>query len=668
MWRSGTRSTRRCARCGRARSRQAPEHARRLRRVAHPQRDAAARRALAAPRRAAARRRLRGRGGRLRLGRRDGRVPGGASGPADPDRARPLRSRRDAQPGGRGGARRARGLPRAGRAARVVALARGAHRAAGARPRGRGVLAPDPRPRRERARPPATRGLGDVERRAALRPAHTRGLRESKARRAAPRLRLRQRELVPAARGVAAPSLPRDADRRGPRLGKARAPRRLGARLRARFDGGPLARPLAPLRVRADAAAARTASAPVWARDDRQPARARPRRRRLVAAPRALSRRRRGERGPPARRVAARARSRVRLAGGPVPRRPARPARRPAGGDGGRLMRILLVAHGFPPGATGGAEIYARAVARELARADEVVVVAREAQPERPEFSLREVGGEPFRLLLVNHTYRECRSFRDTYRDPRLGTLLARLFDEIRPDVAHVHHLTNLTTDGVELLASRGVPIVFTIHDYWLLCQRGQLLDLAYQRCGGPSPAGCARCLGLAGQGGEPLHAARRTLGRAAALLPPALAGSLTSAARGAARALVRGSGRAEAEIVDRQAHVRALAERVSLFLAPSRTLRERFVAAGFPAERIALHPYGHDHAPFGHGLRSSGPLRIGFVGSVMVSKAPHLVLEAFAGLPAGAATLTLHGHYSAYHGDDRYRGVLAPLLEQPGV
>jgi GT2 family glycosyltransferase/glycosyltransferase involved in cell wall biosynthesis len=324
-------------------------------------------------------------------------------------------------------------------------------------------------------------------------------------------------------------------------------------------------------------------------------------------------------------------------------------------------MRILLVAHGFPPAAAGGAEIYARALARELAREDEVVVVAREARPELPEFSRREQSGEPFRLVLVNHTYRECRTFRDTYRDPRMGDLLAALVDEIRPDVAHLHHLTNLTTDLVELIASRGVPIVYTLHDYWLICHRGQLLDLEYRRCAGPSPAGCVRCLGLAAQGGAPLYAARRALGR----LPAALAKPLVRLARRSARGL----GRDTTEIDERLDQVRSLTRRVSLFLAPSRTLRERFLAFGIPENRIALHPYGHEHDPLPSERRApSPPLRIGFVGSVMVSKAPHLVLQAFAGLPPGAATLRLFGHYSAYHGDDAYRGILEPMLDQPGV
>jgi GT2 family glycosyltransferase/glycosyltransferase involved in cell wall biosynthesis len=337
-------------------------------------------------------------------------------------------------------------------------------------------------------------------------------------------------------------------------------------------------------------------------------------------------------------------------------------------------MRILLVVHGFPPEASGGAEIYAQSVARELARGpdDEVVVLAREARPERPEFSLRDETCGPLRLIRVNHTYREVRSFRDSYRDERLSALLSGLIDAIEPDVAHLHHLTNLSTDLVELLASRQVPIVFTLHDYWLLCQRGQLLDLALARCAGPSPAGCARCLGLAARGGRLLPTARRLLQRAGERLPEPLARPLERAAAGSVRALgglSLGAARGADQIESRLAHVRGLLGHVALFLAPSRTLRDRFQDFGIPEHRIALHPYGHAHAPFAALRReASERLRIGFIGSLMVSKAPHLLLEAFAGLPPGRATLHLYGQISAYHGNDGYRRVLEPLLASPGV
>ena len=51
-----------------------------------------------------------------------------------------------------------------------------------------------------------------------------------------------------------------------------------------------------------------------------------------------------------------------------------------------------------------------------------------------------------------------------------------------------------------------------------------------------------------------------------------------------------------------------------------------------------------------------------------MISKAPHILLEAFQRLPPGTATLDVVGAHADYHGDSSYRNVLGPLLSTPGV
>ena len=40
-------------------------------------------------------------------------------------------------------------------------------------------------------------------------------------------------------------------------------------------------------------------------------------------------------------------------------------------------------------------------------------------------------------------------------------------------------------------LAARAIPCFVTLHDYWLICHRGQLLDVNYRVCAGPEPSGC---------------------------------------------------------------------------------------------------------------------------------------------------------------------------------
>jgi glycosyltransferase involved in cell wall biosynthesis len=288
-------------------------------------------------------------------------------------------------------------------------------------------------------------------------------------------------------------------------------------------------------------------------------------------------------------------------------------------------MRVLLVVHGFPPAAVGGTEIYVHDLACALKDrfGDEVHVMAREAAAGRPEPALRRERRDGIDVSWINNTFAGCRSFEYTYRNSRIRALAESVIDSFRPDVVHVHHLTCLSTDILEACACRGLPTVVTLNDYWLMCQRGQLLDLDYQRCPGPSAAACARCL----------HTG-------------------------------------EAEAARRIEHVRAMCAQVSLFLAPSRTMRERFLAFGIPGDRLVLARQGcaFEPGPKRTGRTAGEPLRLGFIGSLMISKAPHVLLEAFRHLPLGAASVRLFGAYSAYHGDDRYRGRLEALLRLPGV
>src|SRR5438132_740018 len=60
--------------------------------------------------------------------------------------------------------------------------------------------------------------------------------------------------------------------------------------------------------------------------------------------------------------------------------------------------------------------------------------------------------------------------------------------------------------------------------------------------------------------------------------------------------------------------------------------------------------------------------LRLGFLGSLMVSKGPDVLLEAIWHLPVGSVSVDFFGVYFAYHGDDSYRLRLEPLLRQHGV
>jgi glycosyltransferase involved in cell wall biosynthesis len=55
---------------------------------------------------------------------------------------------------------------------------------------------------------------------------------------------------------------------------------------------------------------------------------------------------------------------------------------------------------------------------------------------------------------------------------------IAALADEVKPDVAHFHNIhAHLTASIVSPLRKRGVPIVWTLHDYRLICPNTSLLS-----------------------------------------------------------------------------------------------------------------------------------------------------------------------------------------------
>ena len=151
-----------------------------------------------------------------------------------------------------------------------------------------------------------------------------------------------------------------------------------------------------------------------------------------------------------------------------------------------------------------------------------------------------------------------------------------RLHRWFRPDVAHVHHLTCLSTGIVSALKQRGIPTVLTLHDYWLLCHRGQLLDLNLQRCDGPLEHGCEACV----RHGRPRWTCDSTpalewSGRSRHICRSPLGNHCAVAQKRWRRNWPSGSDNA---VVARLAHMRGVLDSIDRVLAPSRHMRDRFL------------------------------------------------------------------------------------------
>ena len=295
-----------------------------------------------------------------------------------------------------------------------------------------------------------------------------------------------------------------------------------------------------------------------------------------------------------------------------------------------------------------------------------MTILTREWNKNRPEGSVRFEERDGLRVALINNTLDACRAYRDTYRNEAVRDAAETILDEVRPDLVHFHHIANLSIGIADLLRDRGIPTLYTSQDYWLLCHRGQLFDMDHRRCARHEDSACNRCIGfqIALWNASPLVPMLRRLNEGPSFPGRGLA---RKAAFGTAKILHRGiEGRVQQQ---RTEDMRDFTSKIDHFLAPSRTMRKALMSLGVDESKITYLTQGIDQSRFRPQDRvDSDRLRVGFLGSLIHSKAPHLLIEAFDGIPTEKATLTIYGGIGTYHGDDSYRGQIEALLERPYV
>ncbi|RCW30037.1 glycosyltransferase [Marinilabilia salmonicolor] len=71
---------------------------------------------------------------------------------------------------------------------------------------------------------------------------------------------------------------------------------------------------------------------------------------------------------------------------------------------------------------------------------------------------------------------------------------LEAFFEDVAPEVIHVHTLMSLPLKLIEFFKNKGVKIIFSSHDYFGLCLRVNFVDYTGKVCDGPEPIKCGRC------------------------------------------------------------------------------------------------------------------------------------------------------------------------------
>jgi len=282
-------------------------------------------------------------------------------------------------------------------------------------------------------------------------------------------------------------------------------------------------------------------------------------------------------------------------------------------------MKILLVAHKYPPFSVGGTEVYSRNLAEELARRGNIVLVYFRSDFDHRPFAAREETLNNIRLHRVSAPLVGYRSlppieFYRTFLNPAIERDFANFLARERPDVVHFQHVMALSARLIPIARRMDFPVVLTLHDYWFLCSNSQFIWPDARICRDKALGlNCARCA---------LARIRSPLTR---LLRPIVAPLF----------------------VIRDALVRRSALKADCLIAPSRFLIERYVRAGFPSERFIYLEHGIDVERIRRYPRrpsADGRVRFTYLGALAWQKGVHVVVEAFRGIPAEKAVLRIYG------------------------
>ena len=334
-------------------------------------------------------------------------------------------------------------------------------------------------------------------------------------------------------------------------------------------------------------------------------------------------------------------------------------------------MRICLVTHGFPPLESTGVENYTAALAAELAAAGHTVeVFAPRNAPDLPDLSLRREVRHGYGLtwLTTNTPPADQREMLDP---PGVADRFGDFLDRERPELVHFQHVIKLGLSLIEKASGRGIPTLYTAHDYYPVCHRFTLLRPDLERCEvvGDSEL-CSRCdLALSYLNKQP------DLGDYQMGVLPS---QLSEQEYGALRSLLDGDPSPSGfTVVDQSGFAETRAELdarrakafdgLQLILSPTRYLAERLTAGGIDPRKVQILTYGAETA----GLesleppqrRDDRPVHFGYLGGLSKHKGVHLLLEAFSSL-SSEARLSVWGDSS----DQKYIEGLRELIIRTGA
>lgn len=255
-------------------------------------------------------------------------------------------------------------------------------------------------------------------------------------------------------------------------------------------------------------------------------------------------------------------------------------------------MRVLKVIHGFPPDYMAGSEVYSYHLVKELINQDiETFVFTRVENEFDDNYKIYNEKFENINIQRINKPKRDY-LYEDKFYDVKIDAIFKKYLKSVKPDIVHFGHLSHLSTNLIKIVKEFNIPVVYTIHDFWLYCVKGQMINQDGKICQTPSIENCTKCSNY---------------------------------------------------VVDTQQvkestnHMKELIDLVDIFISPSNTLRDFFINQGVNSKKIKYLKYGFNTQKIAYNKKiftKESKINFGFMGRVIPTKGIKVLVDTFKRLP----------------------------------
>ncbi len=291
-------------------------------------------------------------------------------------------------------------------------------------------------------------------------------------------------------------------------------------------------------------------------------------------------------------------------------------------------MKILYIIHDFLPNHQAGAEIYTYLLAKELSKEHEVCIFFTEITPFCKSYTVTKRTVDDLQCIEV---------FRppvtdpagSSYNDKKMEDIFTDILTDYKPDIIHFQHLLYHSLRYPAIARQLKIPMLFTLHDYWLTCPRwGQRIKGDMSICHTIDLQECSGCLYE-----KPSKVNIFSPSSIYQFLRCHLARSSDPAIR--LDSLTR-----------RRDQAITLSNEIDHFIAPSPFLLKEFIKFGIPEDKILFSDYGFDKSAYApeEKQKNSKSIRFGFIGTISEHKGVHVLVEAFNTISDKKAALYIYG------------------------